>query len=62
MKSNYPITTEQYKKLLKKADEMTEAWAKNNPEAQRITDYSEGLKKMLDVIFFAEDEEIFGDK
>ena len=56
---NTPISTEQYKKLIKKADKMSEEWAKNNPTAQRQADFSTGLSRMLDVVFFAEDKEIF---
>lgn len=60
MKTNYPITEEQYKKLLKKADELEKEWGKGL-SAQRQADFGTGLKRMLDIIFFADDKEVFGE-
>lgn len=54
MNNNYPLTNEEYKKLLHIAKDLEKQHMEENHDAQRACDYHAGLTKMLDIIFFAE--------
>lgn len=46
------MTNAQYKELVKMIEEKEKEIFEKTHQSQRATDYAEGMKKMLDTIFF----------